>query len=100
MDRTPKRVDDEAYDELVFQVQDMFENLEWVAQAEVRLREEGQVYFGEAFVIPKENFSTPDLLEKAEAAKRKAQALSWRIFDLTISPVKEIPEEHIEKLKK
>src|SRR5690606_7754086 len=83
MNRTPRRVDEKDYDELVFKVQHLFDHLEWVAQAEVRLREEGQVYFGEAFVIPKENITPTDLPDKIDEAVKKAKALNWRIFDLT-----------------
>ena len=100
MNCMPKQVDEKAYDYLVFEVQDMFNHLEWVERAEVRLREEGQVYFGEAFVVPKENESDTDLMDKIDEAIKKAKALHWRIFDLTVSPVKDIPDEHIEELKK
>jgi hypothetical protein len=30
----------------------MLQDLDWEDEVEVRLREEGQVYFGEAFVVP------------------------------------------------
>lgn len=97
MDRTPRTVNEKKYDKVVYDIQQLFNELPWVQSAEVRFREEGQVYFGEAFVVPKEN--TSDLIDKAEESRKQAQSLSWRIFDLTVSLVKQIPQEQTEDLK-
>jgi cation diffusion facilitator family transporter len=98
MNRTPERVDEKGYDQLVFEVQDLFNHLDWIKKSEVRLREEGQIYFGEAFVIPAENLSAAHLIEKMDEAVKKAKTLNWRIFDLTVSPLKEIPDDQTERL--
>ena len=63
--------------------------LPWVEDAEVRLREEGQVYFGEAFVVPSD---ASDLTEKIEEALQDARDLDWRVHDLAIMPVRELPK--------
>lgn len=96
MNRTPKTVDEKNYDRLVFDLHQMFNQLDWVASAEVRLREEGQVYFGEVFIIPKDNID--NLIDKMEDAERQAQGLSWRVFDLIVFPVKSIKKEYTENL--
>lgn len=49
----------------------------------MRLREEGQVCFGEAFVVPAVE---ANLVEKIEDAARRAYDLHWRIQDLAIKP--------------
>ena len=49
--------------------------LDWVKDAEVRLREEGHVYFGEAFVVPVDD---QDLVERLQRANRHLLDLDWR----------------------
>ncbi len=61
-----------------------------MSEVEVRLREEGQVYFGEAFVVPSDE---TNITEKIEAALRQARDLDWRIHDLALTPVPELPEK-------
>lgn len=69
MNRAPRKVNEKGYDALIFKVQHMLDNLDWVDHAEVRLREEGQVCFAEAFIIPK--IGTTNLLEKVAEAEKK-----------------------------
>ena len=90
MDETPTTVDRDATDPLRDKLLSMLKDLDWVEDAEVRLREEGQVYFGEAFVVP---VSTTDLTQKIEDAANKAHELDWRIQDLAIMPVRKLPEQ-------
>jgi hypothetical protein len=61
-----------------------------VSEVEVRLREEGQVYFGEAFVVPSDE---TNITEKIEDALVQARGLDWRIYDLALMPVRELPEK-------
>ena len=68
----------------------MLQDLDWVDEVEVRLREEGQVYFGEAFVVPSDE---ADIMEKIEDALKRARGLDWRIYDLALMPVRELPEK-------
>lgn len=96
MNRIPRKVNEKEYDPLVKQLQHMFNSLSWVESAEVRLREEGQVYFGDVTVIPRAD--TVSLVDKIEEAREKAFDIDWKIFDLVISPVNEIPEESREAL--
>lgn len=97
MNRTPKTVDEKKYDPIVKKLQEMFNELPWIESAEVRLREEGQVYFGDVAVVPKKG--TNNLTEKIDEAKQKAYELHWKIFDLMITPTKDIPEELTEELR-
>lgn len=88
MDETPTTVDRDATDPLRDELLSMLRSLDWVDGAEVRLREEGQVYFGEAFIVPS---STADLTLNIEDAANKAHDLDWRIRDLAIMPVRKLP---------
>jgi cation diffusion facilitator family transporter len=88
MDQTPTTVERDRTDPLRDRLVKMLNELDWVKEAEVRLREEGQVYFGEAFVVPSDQ---EDLAGKVEDALDKARGLDWRVYDLTIMPVRELP---------
>jgi divalent metal cation (Fe/Co/Zn/Cd) transporter len=90
MDETPTTVDRDAADPLRDELLSTIKGLEWVEDAEVRLREEGQVYFGEAFVVPSD---TANLTQNIEDATREARDLDWRIQDLVIMPVRKLPDQ-------
>jgi hypothetical protein len=53
----------------------------------LRYRQEGHVYFGEAFIIPAR---LDNLIERIQDLKEKIQDLNWRIFEITITLVKEL----------
>jgi hypothetical protein len=50
----------------------------------------GRPSFGEAFVVPSEE---TDITLKAEDALKQARDLDWRIYDLALTPVRELPEK-------
>ena len=57
--------------------------LDWVADASVRLREVGHVFFGEVFVTPR---GLPDDLPgKIRRAAADAKKINWRLHDVTIT---------------
>jgi len=88
MDQTPTTIDHNAVDPLRDKLVSMLQELDWVEETEVRLREEGQVYFGEAFVVPSDS---ANLTAKIEDALERARDLDWRIHDLAIMPVRRSP---------
>lgn len=88
LDRIPKTVDHRETDALIHKLHHFLEQQDWIETAEVRLREEGQVYFGEAYIIPREG--TTQLVRKLEETQRKAYKLHWRIHDLVLMPVSKI----------
>jgi divalent metal cation (Fe/Co/Zn/Cd) transporter len=88
-DEIPTTVDGSERDPLIGKLEKWLSDLDWVDGVEVRLRTEGQVYFGEAFVVPNEQ---TDLLSKIEEATRGAHDLDWRIYDLVVAPVESLPE--------
>ena len=90
MDQTPTTIDQDNVDPLRDKLASMLQKLDWVNEAEVRLREEGQVYFGEAFVVPSDE---TNITEKIEDALERARGLDWRIYDLALMPVRELPEK-------
>ena len=90
MDQTPTTIDGDDADPLRGKLAAMLQDLDWVEEVDVRLREEGQVYFGEALVVPSEE---TDITLKVEDALKRARDLDWRIYDLALTPVRELPEK-------
>jgi divalent metal cation (Fe/Co/Zn/Cd) transporter len=88
MNQAPTTVDGDDPDPLRDKLASMLRDLDWVEDVELRLREEGQVYFGEALVIPSDETDIP---EKVEDALERARDLDWRIHDLALTPVRELP---------
>ena len=89
MNRRPTLVDDSQADPLPERVRTELLSLDWVSDAVVRMREEGHVFFADAFVVPN---SDRDLTDKVERARRALTALDWRLHDLVIMPVPELPD--------
>jgi cation diffusion facilitator family transporter len=90
MDEECTTVGEEKKDPLQTRVQRELKKLEWVKDASVRLREEGDVLTGEAFVIPRDE---TNLLENLESADEHIRALDWRIYDVSIVPARSFGNE-------
>jgi divalent metal cation (Fe/Co/Zn/Cd) transporter len=87
MDRHPMKIDEKHREDLPERLVDLLKTFDWVLEAEVRLREEGHVFMGEAFIVPANGETDPGrLLELTEAA----QDLDWRIHELVIMPVERL----------
>jgi divalent metal cation (Fe/Co/Zn/Cd) transporter len=84
MDEVPMTVDRSEPSRIPASVEEHLRELPWIVDARVRMREEGHVYFGEAFVVVGE---TDDLPEKLCRATRECAALDWRVHDLVLVPV-------------
>lgn len=89
MNRKPEHTDQSGPEELPEQVEKMLLDLDWVERAEVRLREEGHVFIGEAFVMPRPD--TDDLVGRIQEAVERAKGLNWRLNELVIQPVRDLP---------
>ena len=87
MDKEPTVVDDSRADPLPLWVKNELMLLDWVKDAEVRLREGGHVFLGEAFVVPVDN---EDLVGRLHRANQHLLDLDWRLHELVITPVPEI----------
>jgi divalent metal cation (Fe/Co/Zn/Cd) transporter len=84
LDETPKVVDGSAREALPERVRGYLRALPWVEDADVRIRDGGHAFTGEAFVIPTD---TRDLVSRLREAAEGARALDWRMLDLTVMPV-------------
>jgi len=62
----------------------------WVSQAAVRMRDQGQVFHIEAFVVPRRGkVATAEL----SAAAAGIADLDWKVQDVVVAPVERLPEE-------
>jgi cation diffusion facilitator family transporter len=82
MDRRPTTYDHTKPLPLVDQVEQQLRALPWVARAEVRLREEGHVLVGEAYLVPVG--APPDVPELVERTTRALEDLDWRLHDVAV----------------
>lgn len=83
MDQRPTTVDRSAALGLARRVETFLEGLDWVEEAGVRLREEGEGLTGEAFVIPRD----PSVAaEKLDEAQSDLHDLDWRLYDVVVVP--------------
>ena len=89
MDRRPMAVGTDRTDPLPARIETELKKLSWVKDARVRMRDEGHVFYGEAFVVPADE---RNLLDNLADATRDLMALDWRIYDLVISPVSHLEE--------
>jgi cation diffusion facilitator family transporter len=87
MDKEPTVVDASRTDPLPLLVKNQLQLMDWVKDAEVRLREEGHVFVGEAFVVPVDDH---DLVGRLDRANKQLLDLDWRLHELVITPVREI----------
>lgn len=84
MDRTPRTVDSRHHDPITRSLKAALESLEWVEAAEVRIREDGHVFFADAEVVPR---SDDRLSERVASAAHDLRRLDWRLHELRIMPV-------------
>ena len=83
MDEVPRTVERSKIDPLPEKIETYLRGLPWIADAQVRMREEGHVYFGEAFIVTRHDITAEQLYE----ATRQCASLHWRVHDLVLVPV-------------
>jgi cation diffusion facilitator family transporter len=87
MNKRPSDVESKENDPVPDKVQQELERLDWVEKARVRLREDGDVLTGEAFVVPRDE---TNLLDRLKQASDLAHSLDWRLHDINVVPVRSI----------
>jgi cation diffusion facilitator family transporter len=87
MNKRPSDVESKENDPTPDKVQHELERLDWVARARVRLREDGDVLTGEAFVVPRDE---NDLLARLQQASDLLHKIDWRLHDINVVPVRSI----------
>lgn len=88
--RATKVDDDEAHPDAA-RVDDYLRTLPWVAEAGSRVRDQGHVFHVEAFVVPRRG-RMPSL-DELLAARDGCIELDWKVEDIVLVPIDELPEE-------
>ncbi|NJC24254.1 divalent metal cation (Fe/Co/Zn/Cd) transporter [Arthrobacter pigmenti] len=90
--------DDSKPDPIGTQIDSYLQSLSWVKEARSRVRDEGHVFHIESFVVPRQwRRATLHKIEKARAA---CVDIDWKVQDMVIVPVAELPEEFLPGLTK
>lgn len=91
MDRRPMTIDHKQPEDFPKRIAAALQQLDWVAAADARLREEGHVLNGEAFVVPKDE---QHLIARLEEATDVVRAIDWRIGDVVVTIVRSLQDEN------
>ncbi len=87
IDRRARRYDGKEPHPLREEIVDYLRGLPWVADAGVRMRDQGQVFHVEAFVVPRGELR----LEELGEASAGVSALDWKIQDVVVVPTDPLP---------
>lgn len=79
---------------LVNKIDERLAALPWVAEVRSRVRDQGHVFHVESFVVPVPGHA-PTLTDLS-AARRTVVELDWKIEDMVLAPVEEIPAQLLE----
>lgn len=90
IDQRARTHDDAEPQPLMGHIVDALEAQPWIEEAGVRMRDMGQVFHVEAFVVPRRRKVT---VAQLEAARRAISAMDWKVQDVIVIPVKELPDE-------
>ena len=85
LDQRPTKVDKQEPEGIDERLAARLRQLDWVQAAAVRLRSEGHVFCGEAFIVPAPG--TTDLPDKIADATRLSTEFDWRLHDVVITAV-------------
>jgi cation diffusion facilitator family transporter len=88
MDARPRTVGDNRRHPLPDELTGLALSADWVADAYLRLREEGHVFVGELLVVPRHG--TADVIAKAEDLGKRLRDADWRMHDVTVALVHRI----------
>lgn len=89
MDERATTFDDRAPHPLAHDVDRYLAAMPWVERVGSRVRDEGHVFHIEAFIVPVGG-RTPSL-DELEAARRGCVDLDWKVQDIVLVPVRELP---------
>lgn len=83
MNQVPKTADNSTPDPLLNKINETLHRELWIKESKIRVREEGHIYFGEAFVVPN---TEKNLVANITTTTKKISSLSWLIYDFNIIP--------------
>lgn len=90
IDQRARTHDDAELQPLIGRIVERLEAEPWVERAAVRMRDMGQVFHVEAFVVPRRGKVA---LGALESARRAIADMDWKMQDVVLAPVSALPEE-------
>src|SRR4051794_13069644 len=87
MNKRPSTVDEKEKDPVLDHVEEAVKQLDFVRDVRVRLREDSDVLTGEIFFVPRDH---SQILPAVEEVTRVACDVDWRLFDISVVPVRSI----------
>lgn len=90
IDQRARTYDDSGPHPLNHRIAAHLRSLPWVADAAVRVRDQGQVFHVEAFVVPHRRKVS---VEQIAEAREGVAALDWKVQDIIVMAVPELPDE-------
>lgn len=90
MDERATTFDDKKPHPVGREVETYLRGLPWVAAAGCRTRDEGHVFHIEAFIVP--SGKRPPSLKELEAARQECIAIDWKVQDIVLVLVGELPD--------
>ncbi|MDR6414363.1 cation transporter [Pseudarthrobacter sulfonivorans] len=93
MDKRARTYDDEEPHPIGHRLDEYLCGLDWTETAQSRIRDEGHVFHVESFVVPAGG--RMPTLEQLEAARKACIQFDWKVQDMVIIPVAELPSEFL-----
>jgi len=90
IDQRARTEDDARVHPLIARIADRVEEFSWVRESAVRMRDMGQVFHVEVFVVPTAADVSVDELEEARSA---VAHLDWKVQDVVVIPTFTLPDE-------
>ena len=90
IDQRARTEDDARTHPLIARIANQVQELPWVRESAVRVRDMGQVFHVEVFAVPVRDEVRLDEIEDARAA---VAALDWKVQDVVVVPTATLPDE-------
>lgn len=90
MDQRARTYDGKEPHPLAAEIVETMRALPWVADAAVRLRDEGQVFHVEVFAVPRKRRVS---LRQLDDASTQIADLDWKVQDVVLVPADQLPDE-------
>ncbi|HHF7349805.1 TPA: hypothetical protein ACPSKE_003020 [Legionella feeleii] len=84
LDEIPKSLGTNKIDPLMKEVEKIVKQQDWISSLKLRFRDEGHVFLGDIFIVPKENSVS---VEKIAQLQNEIRNHNWRLHDIAIMPV-------------
>ncbi|AWH90957.1 cation transporter [Dietzia lutea] len=93
MDKRARTFDEEKPHPLIEEVERHVADVDWVAQAASRVRDQGQVFHVEVFVVPHSR-AEPTAQDLADLRERLLE-IDWKVYDVVVALLPEIPQRQV-----